>query len=216
MSPVSLPHLPTGGKLFPATHPRCIHLLPSSSPLLQVVTSCFRFHGMGLVVVCIVSWSFFEWECFLLTTERKLLNIHYFWLLSVVQNDSVTLKTCTVESKKSFLRSSRLSAWKARSCRTEITLFSGNQDPNVGPWRHWRYIWGRYMSMTVLFRQLCQIHSCSIVELFTRNTMCCSDFLTHASDRSLIIDYQTDRNEILQQLAQASMKIWTILTSTKS
>ena len=52
------------------------------------------------------SWGFFEWECFLLTTEWKLLNIHEFRPLSVVQNDSVTLKTCAVESKKSFLRSS--------------------------------------------------------------------------------------------------------------
>lgn len=58
------------------------------------------------------------------------MNIHEFRLLSVVQNDSVTLKTCTVESKKSFLRSSsRLE----KHGLSEITLLSGKKDPNVGP-----------------------------------------------------------------------------------
>ena len=95
------------------------------------------------------SWGSFEWECFLLTTEWKLLNIHEFRLLSVVQNDSVTLKTCTVESKKSFLRSSSRLEKHGLPGLSEITLLSGKKDPNVGPWRHWGYIWGRYTSMKV-------------------------------------------------------------------
>ena len=95
------------------------------------------------------SWGSFERECFLLTTEWKLLNIHEFRLLSVVQNDSVTLKTCTVESKKSFLRSSSRLEKHGLPGLSEITLLSGKEDPNVGPWRHWRYIWGRYTSMKV-------------------------------------------------------------------
>ena len=95
------------------------------------------------------SWGSFERERFLLTTEWKLLNIHEFRPLSVVQNDSVTLKTCAVESKKSFLRSSSRLEKHALSGLSEITLLSGKKDPNVGPWRHWRCIWGRYTSMKV-------------------------------------------------------------------
>ena len=153
--PVSSRH-PATGKLFPlATHekfPRNTHDAHTFSP---VPLRCYRqwrpvsgFTECGSPCHC-HSWGFFERECFLLTTEWKLLNIHECRLLYVVQNDSVTLKTCTVESKKSFLRSSSRLEKHGLPGRSEITLLSGKKDPNVGPWRHWRYIWGRYTSMKV-------------------------------------------------------------------
>lgn len=140
------------GKLFPlATQKPTMHT-PSPQFLSDATDSDVQFpvsRNAARRSVHGHSWGFLERECFLLTTEWKLLNIHECRLLYVVQNDSVTLKTCTVESKKSFLRSSSRLEKHGLPGRSEITLLSGKKDPNVGPWRHWRYIWGRYTSMKV-------------------------------------------------------------------